>query len=134
MAKKKKPAKARKPPKKKAGKKKPAKKKPAKKKAAKKKPAKKKPAKKKPAKKKTAKKKPAEKKAPPTKSVRERVVPALVVKRVKRATPAAAWPTEKEWRQSGLCSEAQADDIPCTALGRNCEICERADQKDAHGG
>ena len=73
----------------------------------------------------------ARKKAP-ERTTRERVVPAVVVKRVKRPVP--SWPTEKEWRQSGLCSEAQADGIPCTALGRHCEICERADQKDAHGG
>lgn len=31
--------------------------------------------------------------------------------------------------QSGLgtcCAEAQADGVPCTILGRDCEICERA--------
>ncbi len=27
---------------------------------------------------------------------------------------------------TGLCPEAQADGVPCTALGRDCEICERA--------
>ena len=83
----------------------------------------------------TAAKTVAPKRVPKEKSeTRERVVPAVVVKRVKQALPAATWPTEKEWRQSGLCSEAQADGIPCTTLGRNCEICERADQIDAHGG
>jgi hypothetical protein len=25
-----------------------------------------------------------------------------------------------------LCPEAQADGVPCTELGRDCEICERA--------
>ncbi len=25
-----------------------------------------------------------------------------------------------------LCSEAQADGVPCTELGRDCEVCERA--------
>ncbi len=27
---------------------------------------------------------------------------------------------------TGLCPEAQADGVPCTALGRDCETCERA--------
>jgi hypothetical protein len=27
---------------------------------------------------------------------------------------------------TGLCAEAQADGVPCTALGRDCEICEKA--------
>ncbi len=27
---------------------------------------------------------------------------------------------------AGLCPEAQADGVPCTELGRDCEICERA--------
>jgi hypothetical protein len=27
---------------------------------------------------------------------------------------------------TGLCPEAQADGVPCTALGRDCEVCERA--------
>lgn len=27
---------------------------------------------------------------------------------------------------TGLCPEAQADGVPCTALGRDCELCERA--------
>ena len=27
---------------------------------------------------------------------------------------------------TGLCPEAQADGVPCTALGKDCEICERA--------
>jgi hypothetical protein len=60
----------------------------------------------------------------------KRVVPAVVVKRVKQPL-SETWPTESEWRQSGLCAEAQADGIPCTALGRHCEICERADPKDS---
>ena len=28
--------------------------------------------------------------------------------------------------QSGLCSEAQADGVPCQELGRECHVCERA--------
>lgn len=28
---------------------------------------------------------------------------------------------------TGLCPEAQADGVPCTALGRDCEICEKAE-------
>lgn len=27
---------------------------------------------------------------------------------------------------TGLCPEAQADGVPCTELGRECEICEKA--------
>ena len=27
---------------------------------------------------------------------------------------------------TGLCPEAQADAVPCTALGKECEICEKA--------
>ena len=27
---------------------------------------------------------------------------------------------------TGLCPEAQADGVPCTALGKDCEICEKA--------
>jgi hypothetical protein len=39
---------------------------------------------------------------------------------------------------TGLCSEAQADGVPCSELGRDCEICERAvkdsnDQDDNKG-
>jgi hypothetical protein len=30
---------------------------------------------------------------------------------------------------TGLCAEAQADGVPCTELGRDCEICERAHPK-----
>ena len=30
---------------------------------------------------------------------------------------------------TGLCPEAQADGVPCTELGRDCEICERANSK-----
>jgi hypothetical protein len=49
-------------------------------------------------------------------------------RRVDPATPRAAdtWPAEPEWRQSGLCAEAQADGVPCTVVGRRCELCERA--------
>jgi hypothetical protein len=33
---------------------------------------------------------------------------------------------------TGLCPEAQADGVPCTEIGRDCEICERAaPKKDA---
>jgi hypothetical protein len=31
-----------------------------------------------------------------------------------------------EWGGTGLCSEAQADGVPCTALGRDCDTCARA--------
>jgi hypothetical protein len=27
---------------------------------------------------------------------------------------------------TGLCAEAQADGVPCTELGRDCDQCERA--------
>jgi hypothetical protein len=27
---------------------------------------------------------------------------------------------------TGLCAEAQADGVPCSALGKECEICEKA--------
>jgi hypothetical protein len=32
---------------------------------------------------------------------------------------------------TGLCPEAQADGVPCTELGRDCEVCERAFPKKA---
>lgn len=32
---------------------------------------------------------------------------------------------------TGLCPEAQADGVPCTALGRDCEICEKAFPKES---
>jgi hypothetical protein len=32
------------------------------------------------------------------------------------------------WDQSGLCPQAQADGVPCTEVGRKCEICEEAAQ------
>jgi hypothetical protein len=28
-----------------------------------------------------------------------------------------------------LCAEAQADGVPCTELGRDCQVCERAEQR-----
>jgi hypothetical protein len=31
--------------------------------------------------------------------------------------------SEQPWP---LCAEAQADGVPCTALGRECDVCERA--------
>ena len=31
---------------------------------------------------------------------------------------------------TGLCPEAQADGVPCTELGRDCEVCERAYSKE----
>ena len=37
-------------------------------------------------------------------------------------------PTTPSWDQSGLCAEAQADGVPCTELGRKCEVCEHAMQ------
>lgn len=33
---------------------------------------------------------------------------------------------EDDWDLTGLCSEAQADGVPCFELGRHCETCERA--------
>ena len=32
----------------------------------------------------------------------------------------------EDWGGTGLCSQAQADGVPCTALGRECDACERA--------
>jgi hypothetical protein len=29
----------------------------------------------------------------------------------------------EEWRATGLCPQAQADGVPCTELGRSCDIC-----------
>ena len=37
-------------------------------------------------------------------------------------------------RGTGLCPEAQADGVPCTELGRECEICERAYPKNKADG
>jgi len=36
--------------------------------------------------------------------------------------------TRKLWEISGvaLCAEAQADGVPCTEIGRECETCEMA--------
>ncbi|OGQ91685.1 MAG: hypothetical protein A2289_17910 [Deltaproteobacteria bacterium RIFOXYA12_FULL_58_15] len=48
-------------------------------------------------------------------------------KKTKKKAGAHSWPRGNDWRQSGLCSEAQADGVPCTEVGRHCEICERAD-------
>jgi hypothetical protein len=31
---------------------------------------------------------------------------------------------------AGLCSDAQADGVPCTELGKDCEICDRAFRND----
>ncbi len=31
-----------------------------------------------------------------------------------------------EWKGTGLCAEAQADGVPCTDVGRSCDVCERA--------
>lgn len=30
------------------------------------------------------------------------------------------------WRGVGLCVEAQADGVPCTEVGRDCETCAQA--------
>ncbi len=38
---------------------------------------------------------------------------------------------DAEWRQSGLCAQAQADGVPCSELGRRCEECEKAEAKFA---
>ena len=35
-------------------------------------------------------------------------------------------PKEVQLDQAGLCAEAQADGVPCTELGRQCEVCEVA--------
>ena len=32
----------------------------------------------------------------------------------------------EEWRGTGLCAQAQADGVPCTELGRTCDICNSA--------
>ena len=32
----------------------------------------------------------------------------------------------EEWRGTGLCAQAQADGVPCTELGRTCDICSSA--------
>jgi hypothetical protein len=31
-----------------------------------------------------------------------------------------------EWKGTGLCAEAQADGVPCSDVGRSCDVCERA--------
>jgi hypothetical protein len=35
-----------------------------------------------------------------------------------------------EWGGTGLCAEAQADGVPCTVAGRECDTCARARRKD----
>jgi hypothetical protein len=40
--------------------------------------------------------------------------------------PDAARAGLPEWGGTGLCAEAQADGVPCTALGRSCDTCGRA--------
>jgi hypothetical protein len=43
--------------------------------------------------------------------------------------PSKPSPSEVRKPESGpgaLCSEAQADGVPCTELGRSCETCEKA--------
>ena len=52
-------------------------------------------------------------------------------KRTDRADPEKAArvsdpPRERRWDPELLCSEAQADGVPCTEVGRTCEECERA--------
>jgi hypothetical protein len=32
----------------------------------------------------------------------------------------------QEWGGTGLCSEAQADGVPCTVAGRPCDTCSKA--------
>jgi len=41
----------------------------------------------------------------------------------KRETPKAR---RRDVGTGALCPEAQADGVPCTELGRDCETCERA--------
>lgn len=41
----------------------------------------------------------------------------------KREAPKAR---RRDLGTGALCPEAQADGVPCTELGRDCEICERA--------
>ncbi len=41
-----------------------------------------------------------------------------------KAVPKA--PPEPRWDPELLCSEAQADGVPCTEVGRACAECERA--------
>jgi hypothetical protein len=38
-----------------------------------------------------------------------------------------------EWGGTGLCPEAQADGVPCTALGRECDTCGRSFAATATG-
>jgi hypothetical protein len=45
----------------------------------------------------------------------------------KSATSLPLAPPSGEVGYAGLCSEAQADGVPCAELGRRCELCERAD-------
>jgi hypothetical protein len=40
----------------------------------------------------------------------------------RKNTPDAAG----EWGGTGLCAEAQADGVPCTALGRECDTCGKS--------
>jgi len=44
----------------------------------------------------------------------------------KKAVRASTPPPEPGWDVELLCSEAQADGVPCTEVGRACETCERA--------
>ena len=34
--------------------------------------------------------------------------------------------TSEGWDLGALCSEAQADGVPCPDMGKDCETCERA--------
>ena len=36
----------------------------------------------------------------------------------------------RETGTGALCPEAQADGVPCSEIGRDCEICEKAQQED----
>jgi hypothetical protein len=41
---------------------------------------------------------------------------------VEQSKPVSVW----AWRGVALCAEAQADGVPCTELGRDCETCAQA--------
>lgn len=47
-------------------------------------------------------------------------------RQTEEAEEASATPTALD--QSGLCSQAQADGVPCKEVGGKCEICEEAEQ------
>ena len=50
----------------------------------------------------------------------------------KRAADLASKQTEDpdEWTGTGLCSEAQADGVPCPDPSCSCDKCSRSDRRD----